>query len=87
MKITYDKTADAIYIYLSDEERNSSYTYLCDPKEVRGMINLDFNKEGRLIGIEVLDAKNKLPAGFINVAINLRAPILFSDAKKGRNGE
>lgn len=74
MKITYDKIADAVYIYLSDKERNSSYTYLCDPKEVGGMINLDFNKEGKLIGIEVLGAKSKLPADFVSNAINLGTP-------------
>ncbi|MFF2014325.1 DUF2283 domain-containing protein [Streptomyces sp. NPDC058195] len=29
--------------------------------EVGGMINLDFDEQGRLIGIEVLAANSKLP--------------------------
>ena len=37
------------------------HTYPCDPQEVKGMINLDFDEEGRLLGIEVLDASKKLP--------------------------
>jgi len=36
--------------------------YACDPVEVGGMINLDFNAEGRLIGIEVLGASARLPS-------------------------
>jgi len=82
MKITYDKIADAIYIYLSDKECNSTSTYMCDPKEVGGMINLDFNKEGKLIGIEVLDAKSMLPVEIVSNAINLGAPISLSEFKK-----
>ncbi|MGN8171862.1 DUF2283 domain-containing protein [Hyphomicrobiales bacterium] len=37
------------------------FTYCCDPNEVDGQINLDFDSDGRLIGIEVLQASEKLP--------------------------
>ena len=58
MKISYDRSADAAYIYLvnqigSGEVKNQ---YHCDVKKVKGIINLDFDSEGRLLGIEVLDA-------------------------------
>jgi uncharacterized protein YuzE len=63
MKITYDKRADAAYIYLTDKIRPGwvAKTYLCDPEEVNGMINLDFDSEGKLGGIEIIDASLKLP--------------------------
>jgi len=35
--------------------------YPCDPVEVGGMINLDFDENGRLVGVEVLAASSKLP--------------------------
>ena len=62
MHIEYDKKADAAYIYLVDIPPGGvKTTYPCDPKEINGMINLDFDEEGRLLGIEVMDASKKLP--------------------------
>jgi uncharacterized protein YuzE len=63
MRITYDPKADAAYIYVVDEIQPGGVarTYPCDPREVNGQINLDFDSEGRLLGIEVLDARRKLP--------------------------
>ena len=62
MRIEYDKGADAAYLYLVPiEPGGAKKTYSCDPDEVGGMINLDFDGEGRLIGIEVLDASHLLP--------------------------
>lgn len=40
--------------------------YFCDPKEVNGMINLDFDGGGNLVGIEVIDASKKLPKELID---------------------
>ena len=62
MKIRYDTYADAAYIYLVDEIKygGAARTYPCDPLQVNGMINLDFDADGRLVGIEVLDASKKL---------------------------
>jgi len=59
-EVTYDDLADASYIYLSIGKKVKR-TYPCDPREIDGMINLDFNKKGQLIGIEILDASKKLP--------------------------
>jgi uncharacterized protein YuzE len=68
--ITYDAVADAVYIYLQDDilAGDAVRTYPCDPIEVDGMINLDFDRDGRLIGIEVLGAKNKLPPELLRQA-------------------
>ncbi len=41
-------------------------TYPCDPVQVGGMINLDFDSEGRLIGVEILGATSKLRPSFIS---------------------
>jgi uncharacterized protein YuzE len=63
--IHYDAEADAAYIQLASEigAGGVAKTYMCDPHEVGGMINLDFDDMGRLIGIEVLDASKRLPLG------------------------
>ncbi|WP_423181220.1 DUF2283 domain-containing protein [Arthrobacter sp. NyZ413] len=70
MKIKFDSEADAAYIYLADEIRAGGVarTYLCDPVEVRGMINLDFVANGRLIGIEIMDASRMLTEDVLDEA-------------------
>lgn len=45
--------------------------YPCDPVKVDGMINLDFNGQGCLIGIEVLGARSKLPKHLLESAERL----------------
>lgn len=69
MRITYDRTSDAAYIYLSAIKAGEAVkTYPCDPKEVDGMINLDFNAAKQLIGIEVLGASARLPKSLLDGA-------------------
>ena len=76
MKVTFDPSVDAAYIYLIDEigPGGVAKTYPCDPREVGGMINLDFDSDGRLLGIEVLDATKKLSAGLLREATILGRP-------------
>lgn len=71
MKITYDRSVDAAYIQLVDEidADGVANTYPCDPTEVGGMINLDFDSSGRLVGIEVLDASKLLPRDVLAGAV------------------
>ena len=63
MNVRYDAAADAAYIQLADEigAGGVARTYACDPAEVGGMINVDFDSAGRLVGVEVLDASQLLP--------------------------
>jgi uncharacterized protein YuzE len=63
VKISYDDSVDAAYIKLKTEDDRTplGFTYCCDPAGVDGKINLDFDLDGRLIGIEVLCASTKLP--------------------------
>ena len=62
MRITYDPDVDAAYIYLVADipAGGVARTVPLDPREVNGMINLDFDSEGFLLGIEVLDASQLL---------------------------
>ncbi|GAA2282271.1 hypothetical protein GCM10010402_44040 [Actinomadura luteofluorescens] len=78
LKVTYDQQADAAYIYFVDPAQAGgpgtvAFTYPCDPIDVKGMINLDFDKEGRVLGIEILDASSKLPAYLLDAAERLGA--------------
>lgn len=63
MKLSYDRIVDAAYIQIATDiaAGGVARTYSCDPLEIEGEINLDFDAGGRLIGIEVLDASKKLP--------------------------
>ncbi len=64
MLVRVDKEADALYLQLSDEEVESS-------EEVSDGVILDYTADGRLVGIEILDASKKSHADalkHINIA-------------------
>jgi uncharacterized protein YuzE len=63
LRIEYDPEANAAYIYLTAEipAGGVSRTVCVDPSEIGGMVNLDLDDEGRIIGFEVLDARQMLP--------------------------
>ena len=54
MRITYDPEADAAYFYISIKND------LRETRQVDSDINLDFDVNDRLVGIEVLDASKRL---------------------------
>lgn len=60
LRVTYDEVANAAYIYLQPPSTPVAKMYPCDPVDVGGMINLDFDAAGRLVGVELLDARAKL---------------------------
>ena len=62
VRVVYDEEADAAYIYLADPAgvAGVAETVPVDPLAVHGMINLDFDAEGRLVGVEVLAASRRL---------------------------
>ncbi len=69
MKITYDRSQNAAYILFDDlSDEISANTYTCDPSEVGGLISLDFDSNGRLMGIEVLAADKRLPERLLKQA-------------------
>ncbi|MEW2115292.1 DUF2283 domain-containing protein [Streptomyces sp. NPDC005474] len=73
IKVTYDRQANAAYISFAEPESRPAVArmYPCDPTEVGGMINLDFDEKGLLIGVEVLAARSKLPEYLLDAADRL----------------
>lgn len=53
MKVKYDKEVDVIYIVFSDKKIKES-------DEDKPGIILDYDKEGSIVGIEILDASKKM---------------------------
>jgi len=53
MKVSYDKEADAVYIEIAEGEADGVV-------EVKEGINIDFSKNGNILGIELLDASKKI---------------------------
>ncbi|HEX5022083.1 MAG TPA: DUF2283 domain-containing protein [Candidatus Binatia bacterium] len=58
MKIEYDKKVDALYIRIQEKD-------VARTQEVSDGVNLDFDGEGRLIGLEVLSASKRYPSADI----------------------
>lgn len=52
MRVRIEQQVDAVYLDLTDREIESS-------EEVADGVILDYDKEGRLVGIEILDASTK----------------------------
>lgn len=51
MKIEYDSVRDLLYLYFADEKTKAAQTATVVP----GM-NADFDRNGKLIGLEIIDA-------------------------------
>ena len=64
MKIRYDKEADAMYIYAEKGVYEVS-------EEVGDGLIIDISKDGKIIGLEILDASEKFsPQVFKNITLN-----------------
>jgi len=64
MKITLDKEADAVYIYF----KNISKREVANTVLINDNTNIDLNKNGKTLGIEILNANKNLPAEMLNSA-------------------
>jgi len=69
VRITYDPAADAVYIHLTGQPLTAGRTTLQAPTPAgtSGFIALDW-KDGRLVGIEILDASTRLPHDLLDQA-------------------
>jgi uncharacterized protein YuzE len=66
VKIESDADVDAAYIYLCEIGAGGVATTVPgEPGSDALMVNLDFDRDGRLVGIEVMDASTKLPREFL----------------------
>lgn len=64
MKVRYDKEVDARYIYA--EEGATEYS-----EEVGEGVIVDISKEGKIVGMEILDASEKFsPASLKKMVLN-----------------
>jgi uncharacterized protein YuzE len=62
MKIEYDREVDALYVRLQEK-------YVARTIEIEEGLNLDLDEDGKLIGLEILDATEKYSlADIFNVA-------------------
>jgi uncharacterized protein YuzE len=70
MRVTYDPEADAAYIYLTDEDLLPGRDSVpCDPPEgEQAFVVLDW-REGKIVGLEVLDASARLHADLLAQAV------------------
>jgi uncharacterized protein YuzE len=63
MKIEYDKEVDALYIRLRNVKPS-------DSKDIEEGVTVDLDKQGHIVGIEILDASEKLGLeSLLNVSI------------------
>ena len=60
MRVSYDEIDDAMYIRFSDEKYFES-------EEVKEGIILDFDKEKRVVAMEILDVSKRLPLSSFDV--------------------
>jgi len=68
LQFHYDKEADAAYIRLRASGVPAvARTEVVDLQLESGAINLDFDEEGRLVGVEILGARRLLPAELLTV--------------------
>lgn len=57
IRTSYDPEADAMFVWFGPEDQKSAAT-----EEVAPGILLDFDSEGRVIGVEVLDVRERMVA-------------------------
>jgi len=84
MRTTYDAHADAAYIYLREIEPGGvAETVVGDGPDhtAAGSVNLDFDPEGKLVGIEILNASRSLPKEFLRDAERLGPPRMLSEPR------
>jgi uncharacterized protein YuzE len=69
-RIEYDREADAAYISFVPEigAGGVARTVSVSPSDIGGMVNLDLDDSGRIIGLEVMDASRKLPPDLLGLA-------------------
>ncbi|MET7244910.1 DUF2283 domain-containing protein [Methylobacterium sp. EM32] len=56
MKLRYDDEADALYVRFADAQ-------IAGSEEIKPGLILDFDADGRLVALEILDASASLAAG------------------------
>jgi uncharacterized protein YuzE len=64
MKITYDSEADAVYFYFKEITSGE----VTNTISLNNNLNIDLDKDGVTLGIEILDATKNLPKEILKSA-------------------
>lgn len=64
MKFRYDPDADALYIRFNEGS-------ICETEEISQGVLLDIDEEGKLVGLEILNASKKLGKPPLTVEVEL----------------
>ena len=64
VKITFDKEADAAYIYFKEISKGE----VAKTISLNDSINIDLDSDGQIIGMEILDASENMPVSALNSA-------------------
>jgi len=63
MKIEYSKSVDALYIRLREAK-------IADSKDIEEGVTVDLDENGHIVGLEILDASEKLNiSDLVNISI------------------
>ena len=68
MRLTYDNEANAAYLELDDIAEGTAVENVVVQRPGRGDIVLDFDADGRLLGVEVIGATALLPTTALDAA-------------------
>ncbi len=73
MRITFDQEANAAYVYLVDtiEPGEVAATRFANVPLDSASINIDFDSDGRVLGIKILGARRILRASTIAAALDI----------------
>ncbi|MFI2664102.1 DUF2283 domain-containing protein [Micromonospora carbonacea] len=66
---TYDSDADAAYVYLQHPVAPGASERMATFDFDQGMFNLDLDREGRILGLEVLGASRHLPPALLQAIL------------------
>jgi uncharacterized protein YuzE len=66
---SYDSDADAAYIYLDHPIPAGAAVQLVPFEPEHGMINLDLNADGHVLGIEIIGARRHLPSALLQAIL------------------
>lgn len=70
MRFHYDKKNDSLYIRFNEKRYFES-------DEVKEGIIFDYDSQGKIIGIEVLNASKKFPKEFNSLLLRKNIPVVF----------
>lgn len=73
--VTYDPKVKAAYLQLRDSK-------IIDSEEVAPGIIFDFDEEGSVVGIEILDVDKKTPEQFKQLSSNTQYPLTAEEKVK-----